>query len=513
MERSAGILLPIAALPSRHGIGSLGKAAYEWIDYLVKAGQSWWQILPVGPTSYGDSPYQSFSTFAGNPYYIDLDMLIEDGLLSESELPDESGMDPRTVDYGRIYETRFTVLKLATDRLWERDPEKIETFRKENAGWIENYALFMAAKWHFGMRAWTEWPDQELRFREPETVSLYTTLLEEDIRFFIALQYLFFSQWQALRAYARKKGIGIIGDLPIYVAMDSADVWSESRFFHLDENLQPIDVAGCPPDAFTEDGQLWGNPLYDWEEMRRDGYGWWIRRVDGAGKLYDMIRIDHFRGFDSFWAVPAGDKTAAGGRWIQGPGIDLVKRLTAWFCDLRFIAEDLGYLTPDVKKLLKDSGLPGMKVLEFAFDSREPGDYLPHNYTPNSVCYTGTHDNTPLAAWFEEAAPEDVGMAETYLGLNEKEGYTWGVLRGGMSSVSELFVAQLQDYLGLGAEARTNRPGSLGCNWKWRLTDGLLTDELAERIERMTWRCGRLPKKAETAETSEESAETPKEEG
>ncbi|MGN0133448.1 MAG: 4-alpha-glucanotransferase [Anaerotignum sp.] len=496
MERSSGILLPISALPSPYGIGSMGKAAYDFIDFLAKAEQKWWQILPVGPTSYGDSPYQSFSTFAGNPYFVDLETLCKEGLLKQAEIDAvDWGSDPAKVDYQKIYEGRFDLLAKAKQRGWEKDAEEIERFTEENKSWLPDYALYMALKRHFGMKAWTEWEDEDIRLRKEDALAKYRRELAEDMELFIYIQYLFFRQWNALRAYAKEKGIGIIGDMPIYVAMDSADVWAEPKFFQLDEKNVPHEVSGVPPDAFSADGQLWGNPLYDWDAMKADGYGWWIRRIDGAAKLYDVLRIDHFRGLESYWAVPYGDTNAKNGHWVKGPGMDLVSVLKNWFPHVSFIAEDLGYLTPEVQQLLKDSEFPGMKVLEFAFDSREPSDYLPHTYTSHCVCYVGTHDNETVMAWKDAAAPEDIAMAVKYLGLNEEEGFHWGILRGGMSSVAELFVAQMQDFLGLGAEARMNTPSTLGGNWQWRLKEGQITEELTAKIAEMTRLYGRSSKK------------------
>ena len=492
MKRSSGILMPISSLPSPHGIGTLGAEARKFVDFLADAGQSWWQILPVGPTSYGDSPYQSFSAYAGNPYLIDLDLLCEDGLLTPAEVNAVSwGTDPARVDYSAIYNGRFPLLHLAMERGWERDADKVKAFSEENDAWLPDYALFMALKRHFGMSAWTEWPDEDIRLRRPEAVARYREELADDIRLFTYIQYLFFRQWEALRAYAHEKGIGIIGDLPIYVAMDSADVWADPRAFQLDERNVPAEVAGVPPDYFTADGQLWGNPLYDWDAMKADGYTWWIRRIAGASRLYDILRIDHFRGLESYWAVPYGETTAKVGRWVKGPGMDLMNVLTEKFPNIQFIAEDLGYLTPEVRQLLEDSGLPGMKVLQFAFDSREAANYLPHTYPRHCVCYAGTHDNSTLMGWKDEASPADIAMAREYLGLHDEEGFNWGVLRGGQSSVADLFIAQMQDYLGLGSEARMNTPGILGGNWQWRMLPGQITDELTARIARMTSLYGR----------------------
>ena len=492
MKRSCGILLPVFALPSPYGIGTLGQAAYDFVDFLRQAGQSWWQMLPLGPTGYGDSPYQSFSSYAGNPYFIDPDLLRRDGLLTAQEIASLAwGSDPARVDYAALYENRFVLLQKAAERGWARDRTEVQLFARQNAQWLPDYALYMAVKRHFDEKPWTQWPDEAIRLRKPEAMAQYRQMLASDIRMFTYSQFLFFRQWNALREYAHEQGVGIIGDLPIYVSMDSADVWAEPAFFQLDSNGFPTETAGVPPDCFSRDGQLWGNPLYRWEAMKADGYGWWIRRVDGAAKLYDMLRIDHFRGFESYWAVSYGDTTAKNGHWVKGPGMDLVQVLLNWFPQMQFIAEDLGFLTPEVRELLADSGLPGMKVLEFAFDSREPSSYLPHLYTPHCVCYTGTHDNAPLPAWKEEADPDDLALAVQYLGLNEEEGFHWGVLRGGMSSVAELFVAQMQDYLGLGAESRINTPGEPVGNWQWRLLPGQLTGELSRRMAHMARLYGR----------------------
>ena len=492
MKRSCGILLPVFALPSPYGIGTLGQAAYDFVDFLRQAGQSWWQMLPLGPTGYGDSPYQSFSSYAGNPYFIDLDLLRRDGLLTAQEIASLAwGSDPARVDYAALYENRFVLLQKAAERGWARDRAEVQLFARQNAQWLPDYALYMAVKRHFDEKPWTQWPDEAIRLRKPEAMAQYRQMLASDIRMFTYSQFLFFRQWNALREYAHEQGVGIIGDLPIYVSMDSADVWAEPAFFQLDSNGFPTETAGVPPDCFSRDGQLWGNPLYRWEAMKADGYGWWIRRVDGAAKLYDMLRIDHFRGFESYWAVPYGDTTAKNGHWVKGPGMDLVQVLLNWFPQMQFIAEDLGFLTPEVRELLADSGLPGMKVLEFAFDAREPSNYLPHLYTPHCVCYTGTHDNAPLPAWKEEADPDDLALAVQYLGLNEEEGFHWGVLRGGMSSVAELFVAQMQDYLGLGAESRINTPGEPVGNWQWRLHPGQLTAALSRRMAHMARLYGR----------------------
>ena len=491
MDRHSGILMHISSLPSPYGIGTLGREAYAFADFLRAAGQKYWQLLPLGPTSYGDSPYQSFSTFAGNPYFIDLDLLAEDGLLSPSELEAEDwGGQRRYVDYGRIYAARFGLLRKAFQAGYPRDRAAVEAFCRENK-WLDNYALYMALKARFGMKSWLDWPDEDLRLRRAEALERAREELAEDIAFYAYLQYLFFRQWDALREYIHSLGIRIIGDLPIYVAMDSADVWAEPEFFQLGEGNVPTEVSGVPPDYFSADGQLWGNPLYDYDRMKADVYGWWIRRVEGAGRLFDIIRIDHFRGLESYWAVPYGADTAKSGRWRKGPGMDLVGTLTSWFPGLSFIAEDLGFLTPEVRRLLEDSGLPGMKVLEFAFDAREPSNYLPHTYNRHCVCYVGTHDNETVEQWRWQADRADVTFARKYLGLNDAEGFHWGMIRGGMSSVADTFLVQMQDCLGLGAEGRMNTPGTGWGNWRWRLLPGEASPALAKKLRCYTKMYGR----------------------
>jgi len=497
MKRSSGILMPISSLPSPYGIGALGETAKGFVDFLADAGQSWWQMLPVGPTSYGDSPYQSPSSYAGNPYFIDLDLLKEDGLLEQRELDEISwGDDPERVDYALLYQNRFPLLYKAYERGFERDRKKVGEFCRENDFWIFDYALFMAVKRRFGMKSWLDWEDEEIRLRKPEAVERYKKELSDDIDFFTYIQYLFFKQWNELLAYAHEKNIGIIGDMPIYVALDSVDVWGNPDCFKLDEKGFPTEVSGVPPDNFTAEGQLWGNPLYDYEAMEKDGYRWWVNRVKGASKLFDVIRIDHLRGFESYWAVPAGETTAINGRWIKGPGMKLVQKLKDSFPKIQFIAEDLGYPSKEVVELLRNSRFPGMKVLQFAFDTRDDNNknHLPHTYTENSVCYAGTHDNDTLLGWMSNANPEDIKRAVDYLGLNELEGRVRGVLRSGMATVSNLFVAQMQDWLELGTEARMNTPGRPEGNWQWRMKKDLLTSALSAEIARMTIRYNRISK-------------------
>ena len=492
MKRAAGIVLPISALPSPYGIGSLGQAAYDFIDFLADSGQTYWQMLPVGPISFGDSPYQALSVFAGNPYYVNLDLLMADGLLAPTEAFFPFwGDDPRRVDYGAVYQSRFAILEKAFERGWERDKESVARFSEKNRHWLPDYALYMALKRHFNMQPWPQWPDEDIRLHKRPAVALWREKLDRDVRFFTYIQYLFAGQWRKLKEYAARKGVQIIGDLPIYVAMDSADMWANPKNYLLDEDNVPTLVAGVPPDAFTADGQLWGNPIYDWKRMAQDGFSWWKARMARTLELFDVVRLDHFRGLESYWAVPYGDPTAATGHWETGPGAAFIRMLHENFSDAFIIAEDLGYITPEVRALLDMSGFPGMKVLQFAFDHREPSDYLPHRYDAHCVCYTGTHDNTTVTGWFAEAEPEDVAVATRYLGLNEAEGLNWGFIRGGMSSVARLFIAQMQDYLALGSEARMNTPGKAEGNWQWRLLPGEASPVLAKKIKDFTVLYGR----------------------
>lgn len=493
MARCAGVLMPITSLPSPYGIGTIGKEAYRFADFLKSAGQKIWQILPVGPTSYGDSPYQSFSTFAGNPYMIDIDMLLKEGLLIEDDVKDRDwGSDPHSVDYAQIYSVRFDVLYLAYKRFADKDQSKFELFKQNNESWLSNYALYMAVKKKFGMKAWTEWEDEDIRLRKPSAVEKYTKELSFDIGFWKFVQYLFYSQWDKFRAYVNSLGLQIMGDMPIYVAMDSADTWANPQVFWLDKDRKPVRVAGCPPDYFSATGQLWGNPLYDWEYLKSTNYEWWFNRIASAAKLFDITRIDHFRAFDSYYAIPYPAENAINGDWMEGPGIQFFEKMKKAIGDFPIIAEDLGFLTDGVRQLLKDSGYPGMKVLEFAFDSSEDNDYLPHNYTPNSVVYSGTHDNDTIMGWFAAAQPKDVAFATKYCHLNEEEGKNWGIIRTAYSSVSDYAIIQMQDILGLGSEARMNIPSTLGGNWCWRMDENAITKQLANKLKKMSKTYGRL---------------------
>ena len=494
MNRASGILMPITSLPSPYGIGTIGKAAYEFADFLKKAGQSYWQILPVGPTSYGDSPYQSFSTYAGNPYMIDLDMLQQDGLLKKKDYRNLNwGDDPEHVDYARIYELRFRVLRIAFNNAQKGDLTDFNNFVRKNSAWLENYALYMAVKKSFGMRAWTEWEDEGIRLRDPDSVRAYRRNLDEDVRFYEFLQYLFYKQWEKFRGYVNSLGIKLFGDIPIYVAMDSADTWANPEVFWLDEERHPVRVAGCPPDYFSATGQLWGNPLYDWEYLKSTGYKWWIDRIAAASKLYDVTRIDHFRGFDEYYSIPYPAKDAVIGDWLKGPGMDLFNAIRARLGDVPIIAEDLGLITPGVAKLLKASGYPGMKVLQFAFDDRGESVYLPHLYTNNYVVYTGTHDNDTTEGWFANASEGERRFATEYAHLSPEEGYAWGMIRTINSTVADLCIAPMQDVLELGSWARMNTPSTLGGNWQWRMKPGEATEARALRLRRIAKTYGRLP--------------------
>jgi len=487
--------MPISSLPSPYGIGTLGAAAREFADFLAAAGQSCWQLLPICPTSYGDSPYQSFSSFAGNPYFIDLDDLAEDGLLEPGEYQGLNwGDDPQRVDYGLLYTTRYPVLKKAAQRLLASPPAEYPAFCKTSA-WLDDYALFMALKDKHGGASWFTWPE-DVRLRRKSALAAAKKELAKEIDFWKAVQFLFSRQWSAFKGYVNGLGISIVGDLPIYVSGDSADVWANPDQFQLDENGLPTEVAGCPPDGFSADGQLWGNPLFNWERMKKDGYQWWLRRIAFQFQLYDTLRIDHFRGFDAYYAIPYGDDTAKNGRWRPGPGLDFFKAVNARLGEQDIIAEDLGFLTDSVRKLLRETGYPGMKVLEFAFDSRDSGsDYLPHCYPAHCVAYTGTHDNDTIQGWMAAAPQKDVSFAKAYLRLSSREGYHWGMMRGAWASPADLAVMQAQDLLGLGSEARINIPSTLGENWKWRALPGVFTPQLARRLHREMRVYQRLPKK------------------
>ncbi len=495
MERSAGVLLPISSLPSRYGIGCFDESAYRFVDFLKAAGQSCWQILPLGPTSYGDSPYQSFSAFAGNPYFIDLSAFVKDGLLTEAECRSaDMGSSPESIDYSRLYKERYKLLKKAYLSSGKRYAADIAEFAAD-AKWLGDYALFMALKEHFGGIAFTEW-DEDIRLRKPDAVERYTNELAEDIGFHVFLQYHFFHQWNKLKDYAGRNGVRIIGDIPIYVAADSADVWAEPELFQLNENRLPTAVAGCPPDGFAAEGQLWGNPLYDWGYHRKTGFRWWIKRLSYCFSLYDVVRIDHFRGFDEYYSIPYGEKTARNGEWKKGVGMELFSTVEAALGKREIIAEDLGFMTESVKKLVKESGFPNMKVLQFAFDSRDTGsgsEHLPHNYGENCVAYTGTHDNQTITSWYRTILLQERVQARDYL----CDHHTPDALLHRsfisliMRSRARLCIIPMQDWLGLTDESRINTPSTLGGNWRWRLRAEQLSEKLCADMLAVTQMYGR----------------------
>jgi len=476
----------ISSLPSEYGIGDFGKEAYDFADFLEKAGQNNWQILPLGVTGFGDSPYQCFSAFAGNPYFIDLNEFIDLGYLTLDEIKKEDlGDDSLSVDYGKLYVGKYKLLRLAFDRAKKNLKSELEAFYLKNEEWLREFALFMALKDEFNGLSWLKWPDEFRKFNSKKVIE-FEKNNREKIEFWIFTQYYFEKQWLKLKKYVNGKGIKIIGDLPIYVSEDSSDLWAHPSIFNLDENLVPKTVAGVPPDAFTSTGQLWGNPIYNWDEMERDGYRFWVRRIKHSFNLFDTLRIDHFRGFESYWEVPYGSVDAVNGKWVKGPGMKLFNKIKEELGDLDIIAEDLGYQTDEVIKLIEDTGFPGMKILQFAFDPKGDSENLPHNLIRNATFYTGTHDNKTVKDWFDTAPEEEKDFAIKYLKLDEKEGYNWGLIRGVWASTAYLAVCQMQDFLNLGEEARMNTPATLGDNWKWRIDKSMLTDELAESIRELT---------------------------
>ena len=503
--RESGILMPVSSLPGPYGIGCFGAEALKFVDFLAAAGQHIWQLLPLSPTGYGDSPYQSCSAFAGNPYFIDLDALKADGLLTAAQLKAEPwGTDPLSVDYGTLYTSRYKVLRAAYAAWREKYagrfgcahyyPDDYYAFTLTNESWLNDYALYMALKTANGMKSWAEWP-REYRLRDAGALAEFAAGQEEEIGFWKFLQYEFAVQWKKVKDYANEKGIKILGDIPIYVSADSVDAWVGGELFELDAQGGFARVAGCPPDYFSADGQLWGNPLYNWPYHKQTGYAWWVRRVRHALGIYDLLRIDHFRGFDTYWAIPAGSTTARTGKWENGPGMDLFRALEAALGKLPIIAEDLGDLVPSVRKLLADSTFPGMKVLQFAFGGGD-NEYLPHNHVKNSVVYPGTHDNTTLTDWWVNAAPaKEKANAAAYLHLTpckptakevasvRTDAARIALLRAALGSVADRAIIPMADWLGLGAEAHLNTPGKLGGNWAWRAAEGFDTALLAGRIE------------------------------
>lgn len=493
--RKSGILLHISSLPSDYGIGTMGRDAYKFVDFLKRSGQRYWQILPIGPTSFGDSPYQSPSTYAGNSYFIDLDMLKEDGLLKEEDYSClKWGQEERKVDYETIYVLKDKVLRIAYKNGFKRDSQEVDKFVEDNGYWVNDYALFMAIKKQNGMRAYTTW-ELPIRRGEPCEVKRLKELLKEEINYNIYVQYLFFKQWNKLKSYANKNGIKIIGDIPIYVAEDSVDTWANPEIFALDENRIPIKVSGCPPDAFTEDGQLWGNPIYNWDVLESTDFKWWIDRIRGAARMYDIIRVDHFRAFSSYYCIEYGRPNARIGEWIPVPGRKLFEKVKQELPEVRIIAEDLGFITDDVRNLMDFVGFPGMKILIFGFGDDGESDFIPYKIQRNSVAYIGTHDNETFMGWIKNASPKEIELAKSYMNLTEEEGYNWGAVRTLFESQADTTIVQLQDLLGLNnEEGRMNVPGIVGGNWVWRALKDDFTDDLSEKLYRYTKMFGRLNK-------------------
>lgn len=484
-KRASGILLHISSLPGNYGIGDLGQGSYDFVDFLEKAGQKFWQILPLGITGYGDSPYQSFSAFAGNPYFIDMDMLIKEGYLTKIEVENLELGNDRKIDYHKLYINKMYLLRKAYYTAKNYIMEDLNKFYKEDNIWLRDFSLFMALKDYNQGKSWTRWPQIYKEYNSRDVLE-FEKNNKDSIYFWVFTQYYFFQQWNKLREYANKKGISILGDIPIYVAEDSCDVWANVSLFNLDEDLLPLSIAGSPPDYFSKEGQLWGNPIYNWDYMEKNDFQWWVRRIEHGFKLHDSLRIDHFRGFDAYWEVEYGSENAIDGKWRKGPSMKLFNKLKEELGALDIIAEDLGHYTESLGELLIESGYPGMKVLQFAFNPGEDNKYLPHNCERNSIIYTGTHDNPTATSWFEGLEKEELDFVVEYLRLDKEEGYNWGLIRGAWSSPSFLAVAQMQDFLNLGSEARMNTPSTLGNNWTWRMTAKDIDDQLASRIRKLT---------------------------
>ena len=493
LKRSSGILLHITSLPGNYGIGTMGKEAYNFVDFLVESGQKIWQILPLGHTGYGDSPYQCYSAFAGNPLLIDLQKLVEEGLLDKQDLPDNIYFDDENVDYGKVHNTKYPLLHKA----WENHKTsknrlrniKFENFCNKNHKWLEDYAFFMALKKQFKGIAWTQW-EHDIKFKKQESVDYYRHQLSDDINYYRFIQFLFYKQWLELKSYANLNEIKIIGDIPLFVAFDSADAWSKPEIFDFDENLNPVSVAGVPPDYFSETGQLWGNPLYNWNYLRETGYQWWIDRIEANFTLYDSLRIDHFRGLAAYWAVPFGEETAMNGQWIEAPGGEMLKAVLDALGDLDIIAEDLGVITPDVVELRERFCFPGMKIIQFAFDSGEENDFMPHTYDKNFVVYTGTHDNDTSLGQYKSSSEADKKHMNEYFHVDKKDP-AWSYVKLAWSTVADVALAPLQDILRLDTEARMNFPGTASGNWKWRFTKNMLTVQKSEELLRLTRLFGR----------------------
>ena len=494
MARVAGILMPITSLPSPYGIGTIGKDARKFARFLRSAGQKIWQILPVGPTSYGDSPYQSFSTYAGNPYMIDLDTLVSEGLLKKSQIKKFFwGDNEEKIDYGVIYSNRFKILRIAYENYkLQEDKKAFRSFVRRNSFWLRDYALYMAVKNHFDNKAWNEWDDEDIKQRTESAIRKYTRKFRDEINFYKFIQFEFFKQWKEFREYVNSLGIKILGDMPIYVAMDSADTWAHPELFLLDENRKPISVAGCPPDYFSETGQLWGNPLYNWDYLKSTGYKWWFERIKAASKLFDITRIDHFRAFDTYYAIPYPSDNAINGEWRLGPNIDFFNKMKEELGDIPIVAEDLGDLFDSVKELLKKSGYPGMKVLQFAFDGKPDNDFIPSKYVENSVVYTGTHDNDTVIGWYNSAPDYERENCNRYLNIHAGDSVNMKFIETVYGCCADYAIIPIQDILGLDSSARMNVPSTLGGNWVWRISKNALTKEISDMLKELSVRYSRL---------------------
>jgi len=492
--RASGILLHPTSLPGKYGIGTLGKAAYEFIDFLEQSKQQYWQILPLGPTGYADSPYQCFSAHAGNPNLIDLDLLVEDGLLEASDLDDFPLLGEDSVQFDAVQQARKPLLEKAyqtfTAHARETDKLKFRNFQKEHYAWLNDFAMYTAIKANMNMKPWLMW-EQPLRDRDADALKQQQEMLSEEINYHKFVQCLFSQQWGKVKAYAHRKKISIIGDIPLYIALDSADAWANTDIFEFDKSRRPVRVGGVPPDYFSKTGQLWGNPLFRWKEEKEKVYAWWKERISSNLHLYDFIRIDHFRGFAAYWAVPYGEKTAVNGQWIEGPGKDFFDAMEAHFGKLPIIAEDLGVITPDVVELRDGFSLPGMKILEFAFDSAEENEYIPYTYSKNCIVYTGTHDNDTVRGWCNAASEADRKFLLDYVNTSGDDIH-WDLIRLAWGSVANTAIVPMQDLLGLGSEARMNIPGTTSGNWIWRMKAIDLTSELAEKLAKITMTYGRV---------------------
>lgn len=498
LGRGAGILLPITSLPSKYGIGTFGEEAYQFVDTLVEAKQKFWQVLPLGPTSFGDSPYQSFSAFAGNPYFIDLDYLMQDGLITEKDITSkEWGSDETDIDYATIFNNRFDVLEIAFKNSNHLKSKEYKLFCDKNEYWLDDYSLYMALKYKFDNKSWTEW-DEDIKFRQEEAISRYQEELEEEINFWKFCQFKFYEQWDALKEYANEKGVQIIGDIPLYVSMDSSDVWVHGRVFELDERKEPIHVAGVPPDMFSVTGQRWGNPLYDWDAMEKEDFKWWRERMKANAALYDVIRIDHFIGVVRYYRIPSECPTAMEGAWKEGPGKKLTDVIVESIGDAKIIAEDLGLVVQSVVDLMEETGFPGMKIMQFGFDGDPTNNNLPHTYTKNNMLvYGGTHDNETLVGFFEEKTEEEMEYAYRYLNVDCKEDVPKAIIRSAYASVADVVIMQMQDILELHNSARMNLPSTVGQNWRWRMKKGQFSEEDIEEIAELTEVYGRVQQASE----------------